>query len=245
MALLRLFGRNIKSKFNENSNLKGCRSGKILKIRGIWWENGKDGLKNLEQLNVVRLPEKIACKWRRAEKPIVWTQCSEPQTDIDCELAQLMPIELQVVTEAEAVREWNELVDRHHYLGYRCPFGPYLRYFIVDCQGRRLGCLMFTYATLSLPCRDQWMGWQDKKHKKHLDLVVKNNRFLILPWVRVKNLASKALSTACRQLADDWQQQYGYQPVLIETFVDPQRFDGSCYTHQSRMQPVLEKPITI
>ena len=73
------------------------------------------------------------------------------------------------------------------------------------------------------------MGWQDKKHKKHLDLVVNNNRFLILPWVRVKNLASKALSMACRQLPDDWQRQYGYKPVLIETFVDPERFDGSCY----------------
>ena len=186
-------------------------------------------LKELEQLGVVRLPEKIACKRRRTEKPIVWTQHSEPQTDIDCELAQLMPIELRVVTEAEAVREWNELVDRHHYLGYRRPFGPYLRYFIVDGQGRRLGCLMFTYVMKSLPCRDEWVGWQDKKHKKHLDLVVNNNRFLILPWVQVKNLASKALSMVCRQLVDDWQRQYGYQPVLIETFVDPQRFDGSCY----------------
>ena len=186
-------------------------------------------LKELEQLGVVRLPEKIACKRRRTEKPIVWTQHSEPQTDIDCELAQLMPIELRVVTEAEAVREWNELVDRHHYLGYRRPFGPYLRYFIVDGQRRRLGCLMFTYVMKSLPCRDEWVGWQDKKHKKHLDLVVNNNRFLILPWVQVKNLASKALSMVCRQLADDWQRQYGYQPVLIETFVDPQRFDGSCY----------------
>ena len=186
-------------------------------------------LKELEQLGVVRLPEKIACKRRRTEKPIVWTQHSAPQTDIDCELAQLMPIELRVVTEAEAVREWNELVDRHHYLGYRRPFGPYLRYFIVDGQRRRLGCLMFTYVMKSLPCRDEWVGWQDKKHKKHLDLVVNNNRFLILPWVQVKNLASKALSMVCRQLADDWQRQYGYQPVLIETFVDPQRFDGSCY----------------
>ena len=186
-------------------------------------------LKNLEQLGVVQLPEIITYQQRGAQKQIVWTQHSAPQADIDCDLAQLMPIELQVVTETEAVREWNELVDRHHYLDYRRPIGQHLRYFIVDCQGRRLGCMMFMYATLSLRCRDEWVGWQDKKHKKHLDLVVNNNRFLILPWVRVKNLASKALSMACRQLADNWQRQYGYQPVLIETFVDPQRFDGSCY----------------
>ena len=133
------------------------------------------------------------------------------------------------MTETQAVREWNELVDRHHYLGYRRPIGAYLRYFIVDCQGRRLGCMMFTYAVKSVRCRDEWVGWQDEKFKKHLELVVNNNRFLILPWVRVKNLASKALSMACRQLADDWQQHYGYQPVLIETFVDPERFNASCY----------------
>ena len=154
-------------------------------------------LKNLQQFWVVRLSEKIACKQRGALKQIVWTQRSAPQANIDCELAELLPIELQVVTETEAVSEWNELVDRHHYLGYRRPIGQHLRYFIVDCQGRRLGCLMFTYATLLLRCRDEWVGWQDKKHKKHLDLVVNNNRFLILPWVRVKNLASKALSMAC------------------------------------------------
>ena len=186
-------------------------------------------LKNLQQLGVVRLPDLITYQQRGAQKQIVWTQRSAPQADIDCDLAQLMPIELRVVTETEAVREWNELVDRHHYLDYRRPIGQHLRYFIVDCQGRRLGCMMFMYATLSLHCRDEWVGWQDKKHKKHLDLVVNNNRFLILPWVRVKNLASKALSMACRQLSDDWQRQYSYKPVLIETFVDPERFDGSCY----------------
>ena len=186
-------------------------------------------LKELEKLGVVRLPEIIACKQRGAQKQMVWTHRSLPQADIDYDVAQLMPLELQAVTETQAVREWNELVDRHHYLGYRRPIGAYLRYFIVDCQGRRLGCMMFTYAVKSVRCRDEWVGWQDEKFKKHLELVVNNNRFLILPWVRVKNLASKALSMACRQLADDWQQHYGYQPVLIETFVDPERFNASCY----------------
>ena len=119
-------------------------------------------LKELEKLGVVRLPEIIACKQRGAQKQMVWTHRSLPQADIDCDVAQLMPLELQAVTETQAVREWNELVDRHHYLGYRRPIGAYLRYFIVDCQGRRLGCMMFTYAVKSVRCRDEWVGWQGR-----------------------------------------------------------------------------------
>ena len=157
-------------------------------------------LESLEQQGVLQLPEKIS-QQRGAQKPIVWTHRSAPQASIECELEQLMPLALQVVSEKQEIREWNELVDRHHYLGYRRPIGLHLRYFIVDGQGRRLGALMFCYAVKSLPCRDEWIGWQDQKHKKHLDLVVSNNRFLILPWVRVKNLASKSLSMACRRLA--------------------------------------------
>ena len=182
------------------------------------------------------MPEKISSQQRGAQKPIVWTHRSAPQASIECELEQLMPLALQVVSEKPEIREWNELVDRHHYLGYRRPIGPHLRYFIVDGQGRRLGALMFCYAVKSLPCRDEWIGWQDQKHKKHLDLVVSNNRFLILPWVRVKNLASKSLSMACRRLADDWRHQHAYRPVLIETFVDAQHFDASCYRAASWTQ---------
>ncbi len=186
-------------------------------------------LESLEQQGVLQLPEKISSPQRGAQKPIVWTHRSAPQASIECELEQLMPLALQVVSEKQEIGEWNELVDRHHYLGYRRPIGLHLRYFIVDGQGRRLGALMFCYAVRSLPCRDEWIGWQDQKHKKHLDLVVSNNRFLILPWVRVKNLASKSLSMACRRLADDWHHQHAYRPVLIETFVDVQHFDASCY----------------
>ena len=88
---------------------------------------------------------------------------------------------------------------------------------------------MFSYAVKSLPCRDEWVGWQDQSYKKHLERVVNNNRFLIFPWVKVTNLASKVLSMACRQLPDDWQRHHGYQPVLMETFVDPSQFNGTSY----------------
>ena len=88
---------------------------------------------------------------------------------------------------------------------------------------------MFSYATKSLACRDQWIGWHEQSHKKHLDLIVNNNRFLIFPWVSVKCLASKALSLAATRLGDDWQARHGYRPVLMETFIDQSRFKATCY----------------
>ena len=121
------------------------------------------------------------------------------------------------------------MVDRHHYLGYRRPFGRHLRYFLLDGQGRRLGCLLFTAGATHLPCRDAWIGWGERERAKRLEWVVCNSRFLLFPWVRVKCLASKALSMALRRLAEDWAVQHGYRPVLVETFIDPERFDATCY----------------
>lgn len=186
-------------------------------------------LDSLEELGILTLPEKVESQKRGPQKKITWTSRTKEQSIIDDALDQLAPISLHVVIDKDAINQWNELVDRHHYLGYKRPIGPHLRYFILDKQGRKLGCLMFSYAVKSLPCRDEWIGWQEKTHKKHLDLVINNNRFLIFPWVKVKCLASKALAIASRQLADDWQERHGYRPVLIETFVDLTKFDATCY----------------
>ena len=154
-------------------------------------------LEDLEELSIVSLPEKEASKKRGRQRKITWTSQTQEQAGVDGDLNQLMPISLQVVTDKQGVERWNEYVDRYHYLGYKRPIGPHLRYFIVDKQGTELGCLMFSYAVKALACRDEWIGWQEKSHKKHLQLVVNNNRFLILPWVKVKCLASKVLSMTC------------------------------------------------
>tara|TARA_R110001583_G_C5643309_1_gene408081 strand:+ start:208 stop:2490 length:2283 start_codon:yes stop_codon:yes gene_type:complete len=186
-------------------------------------------LDSLEELGILSLPEKVESQKRGPQKKITWSAQTEAQPVISDDLDQLTPISLQVVTEKDAINQWNEYVDRYHYLGYKRPIGPHLRYFIRDKQGRPLGCLMFSYAVKSLPSRDEWIGWQDNSHKKYLDLVANNNRFLIFPWVKVKCLASKALSMASRQLADDWEACHGYRPVLLETFVDLTKFNATCY----------------
>ena len=186
-------------------------------------------LERLEELGILSLPKKDKSKQRGPKKKMVWTDQTNEQPTLDDDLNQLTPIRLQVVAEKDEIHLWNEYIDRYHYLGYKHPLGLHLRYFIMDNQERKLGCLSFSYAVKSLPCRDEWIGWQDQAHKKHLDLVVNNNRFLLFPWVQVKCLASKALSIASQQLADDWNERHGYKPVLLETFVDLTKFEATCY----------------
>ena len=186
-------------------------------------------LEQLEHLGILSLPAKRESMQRGPLKPAVRTRRPEPGPAIEGELKPLMPLSVDLATGREAVADWNETVELHHYLGYRRPFGPHLRYVIRDRQGRKLGCLLFEAAAAAVPCRNDWIGWQDRPWKAHLNLVVRNSRFLILPWVRVKCLASKALSMAVRRLAGDWQAHHGLRPVLVETFVDPGRFDATCY----------------
>jgi hypothetical protein len=124
---------------------------------------------------------------------------------------------------------WNQYVERYHILGYRQPFGAHQRYFILSSDERYLGCILFSAAAWALEARDQWIGWTETDRSKRLHLVVNNTRFLIFPWVQVKNLASKALSLAAKRIGYDWQDRYGYRPVLLETFVDPEEYRGTCY----------------
>ena len=187
-----------------------------------------NALEQMEALGLIVLPPKKEQK-KRIQKKIQWTEQSNEATPIDCSLDELIPLGLQIVTEKELVNQWNEFVDRYHYLGYRRPIGSHLRYYIIDRNGRKLGCLLFSFATWALSCRDSWIGWSDEQREKHLNLVINNNRFLIFPWVNVQHLASKALSLVMSQIADDWEVHHGYRPVLLETFVDPTKYKGTCY----------------
>ncbi len=186
-------------------------------------------LEELERLGILTLPARSARPGRGPQRPITPGERTAPQPPLREDLAELTPLALEVVTEREAVAEWNEWVERYHPQGYRQPIGAHLRYFLRDRHGRQLGCLLFGFATRNLECRDTWIGWQGQAHRKHLDLVISNSRFLLFPWVQVKFLASKALGLALQQLPQDWQQRHGYRPVLVETFVDLERYRATCY----------------
>jgi hypothetical protein len=150
---------------------------------------------------------------------------------ISSELSMLRPLALSMVTTKAQRQLWYEYVDRYHYLGYRRPFGAQLRYFVAPTVAPTtyLGCLQFSSPAWKMAPRDQWLAWDDARRTNNLQQIIGNSRFLIFPWIQVKNLASCILALALRQVADDWHRIYGIKPVLVETLVDRQRFTGTCY----------------
>jgi hypothetical protein len=156
------------------------------------------------------------------------TARTEPQPAIECRLAEVGSVHLEVVRGREETQLWNEYVHRYHYLGYKQPFGCFARYFVESDHGR-LGCLLFSGAAKALGERDQWIGWSESSRLRNLGRVVNNTRFVIFPWAKVKNLASHVLGQAARRIGKDWQERWSYRPILLETFVDPQYYDGTCY----------------
>jgi hypothetical protein len=147
---------------------------------------------------------------------------------ISCPVNELEGLGLHTVhTKAESAL-WNTLIDQHHYLGYQPLPGAQLRY-LIRWQGGLLGAIGWGAAAWKVAPRDRWLGWSTEQRKAALPLVLNNARFLILPWVQCRNLASKVLSLSERCVADDFEQRYGIRPVLLETFVEKQRFRGTCY----------------
>ena len=186
-------------------------------------------IETLEAQGILTLPpikEKMVRK--PAGKP-VRSAASDPKPEIDQPLLELGKVRLEPVESAEDRQLWNALVDRHHYLAYRQPFGCHIRYFLLDDAGRRLGCLLFEDCTRDLPVRDKWVGWSERRRDRNRHMLLRNSRFLILPWVKVRNLASHGLGLAAARLADDWEAKFKIRPVLCETFVDGRRFAASSY----------------
>jgi hypothetical protein len=156
------------------------------------------------------------------------TPATDPGPPLAAAVHELGPIDLQLLAHRADSHLWNEYIARYHYLGYRPLPGAQLRY-IARARGQVVALLGFGAAAWRVGPRDRWIGWNDEQRKHHLHLIVNNARFLILPWVKSKNLASKVLGLATRRLHHDWSQRYAYRPVLVETFVETHRFSGACY----------------
>jgi hypothetical protein len=184
-------------------------------------------LEKLQAEGVLRLAEK-RCLSKPNKISIPITPRSAPAADIDCKLKQLDFVKLQIVSERQDIKLWQEYVKRYHYLGYKKPFGYYLHYFIGSDRGI-LGCLLFSGAAKSIGVRDGWIGWTSAQRLRNLAWVINNSRFLIFPWVKVANLASHVLGQIHKQIRGHFKQRWGFCPVLLETFVDPQHYRGSCY----------------
>lgn len=206
----------------------------VCELLGWVRHNGKpktvEGLAYLEKLaeqQAIALPEARKCSTKRMAVKIPGGPSAAP-TPVEDDLRQLPPITLQRVTHADQRNTWRSLVDQHHYLGHKIPFGAHLRYFI-QAGEQVLGCLQFSSPAWRIQCRDHWIGWNEQQRKMNLQHIVCNSRFLILPWVKVPNLASHVLAKSVDVLAADWQEQYHLSPWLLESLVDSSRFTGVCY----------------
>ncbi len=156
------------------------------------------------------------------------TAATNAQTPIKQPVHELANLTLRLVTGAAQSRRWNEYVARYHYLGYTPMSGSQLRYNVF--AGEQLVALIsFGASAWKLKPRELFIGWQEPERLRNLQLIVNNARFLILPWIESKGLASKILAKIARQLPHDWHQRYGYRPVLLETFVESERHRGTCY----------------
>jgi hypothetical protein len=156
------------------------------------------------------------------------TAASDPRKPLALPDKGLGKVDLRPVETPKESSLWNELIERYHYLGYKPLPGAQIRY-LVWHDSDFLAALGFGAAAWKVAPRDRFIGWTPAERERNLHLIVNNARFLILPWIRRRNLASRILSLVIKRLPRDWQARYGYQPVLLETFVERDRFRGTCY----------------
>lgn len=149
-------------------------------------------------------------------------------TPLEGRLADLQPLEFEQVRRTGDEPLFNSLLEEHHYLGYEQPVGEHLKY-LVWAPGRPVACLAWSSAPRHLGSRDRYIGWSGEARRRNIRFIAYNTRFLILPWVEVPNLASHILSRMASRLSDDWERIYGHSIHFLETFVDPERFRGTCY----------------
>lgn len=186
-------------------------------------------LEKLEQQGEIRLPEKKGRSARkRPRRAPTLTHRTKSEQPLNATLRQLAPITLSVVTETEEKRIWSEYMERFHPLGHKEAFGHRLPYFIRNSD-RVLGCLYMGGCAKSMGVRDRWIGWSNAQQQRNLPWIINNTRFLILPDIKVPHLASHVLGQLAKRVAADWEEHFGFTPLLMETFVDPRHYAGTCY----------------
>jgi hypothetical protein len=189
----------------------------------------RDVLRKLHETGFVLLPPRRRPPVRR--QPIRITTNTDPRPGPTFGPRDIGTADFSIVTGSGRSADeklWNEYVERYHYLGYGVPVGPHIKYF-VHFRHDPVACIAFAGAAWKIAPRDSWIGWRPEQRQRNLRWIVNNTRFLILPWIRVDNLASRLLSLALKRLPSDWMRLYAYRPLLVETFVHAERHPGTCY----------------
>ena len=201
------------------------------------WRNGSGLLKDmatrsllvkLDARGLIHLPRRRRIPSNRMARKIHRQEWDT--TPVAGTLGEMGPLELQEVSADGTARvRFAAALAEYHYLGYRGTVGENLQYMVTDKTGRLLACLLFGAAAWKCRTRDQFIGWTPELRARNLHLVTNNTRFLILPFVRIPHLASWILGQVLRRLSADWQNKYGHPIVLVETFVERDRFAGTSY----------------
>lgn len=179
-----------------------------------------------QKLLTLPVPKKKANNDKRNSSTRLVLHSSLP---ISASLKDLSPIQIKPVEDRDELDLFKCFLSAYHYLGFSGTVGENLKYMAYDRQDRPLACLLFGSSAWACGPRDDFIGWDRKKRGKNLSLTTNNTRFLVLPWVSVKYLASHILSKVCQRIKDDWQSKYGHPLYLLETFVERDRFVGTCY----------------
>jgi hypothetical protein len=185
-------------------------------------------LLRMEKDGLIQLPAPLS-RNGRGQRRFQLTSASDPQAPVQEPVKALAALVFQRVPGGRLSPLWNELIARYHYLGYRPLSGAQMRYLVWSADGRLLAALGFGASAWQVQPRDRYIGWNDRQRQAGLHRIVNNARFLILPWVQCGGLASRILSGIIKPLRADWYLRYGYEPVLLETFVEIPRFTGTSY----------------
>jgi len=222
----------IRQIIDEDPKRSRCKISQLV-CEKLGWYKIDGGLKEMscrvamlrmQDAGLIKLPSPMK------KRPIADIQISDrtnPQMPITQPIHELPEIQIELV-DKKTSSLWNEYVQRYHYLGYTSIPGAQLRY-IIKINGQIVALLGFGASAWMCEPRDIFIGWSHVKREQNLHLIINNYRFLILPWVQSKNFASKILSKITKRIAQDWLKKYNYAPVLLETFVDIEKFNGGCY----------------
>ena len=204
----------------------------------IWdWkgENGqikdvscRDVLRALNTAGKIKLPKRLTYGHTKggADEVSLMLHDTAP---VEGPLAESTPLAIEVITSKNNLMEFKSYMAQYHYLGYDRNIGENIKYFVRDRHGRKLACLMFGSAAWKCEGRDKFIGWDNDMRKERLRYVTNNSRYLIFPWVKVTHMASHILSLVCRKISKDWVAKYGHPLYMLETFVEREKFKGTCY----------------
>ena len=188
----------------------------------------RDILRELDRKGLITLPAPLTVSRASGSSDKV-KHLEHDMTPVHLKLSLLRPLHISVVNAGKELVLFKSLIDQYHYLKYDRTIGENMKYLIYSNDGKPLSCMLFSSAAWSCKGRDELIGWDKSDRMKNLSLITNNSRYLIAPWIEVKHLASHILSVIARRISDDWQHKYGHPVYCLETFVEIERFRGTCY----------------